>query len=167
MIRLLASPEAASEACARLIKLLPDWFGIPSSNAAYVAGVAECTCLGAFDLSGACIGLVALRPHFGTTLEVWWMGVAPDQHRRGVGARLMAAAKGEAIRLGCDTMVLMTLGEESDDPGYAATRLFYQAQGFRPLVHDHMSDPECPLIWMIQYLGRTSTTSQQPGREAR
>ncbi|MBL9054175.1 MAG: GNAT family N-acetyltransferase [Tabrizicola sp.] len=156
MIRPLVSPEAASEACASLIDLLPDWFGIPSSNAAYVAGVAECTCLGAFDPSCACIGLVALRPHFGTTLEIWWMGVAPGRHRQGIGARLMAAAKDEAIRLGCDTMVLMTLGEESDDPGYAATRLFYQAQGFRPLVHDHMGDPECPLIWMIHQVDQAA-----------
>lgn len=146
----LTSPEAASEACARLINLLPDWFGIPSSNAAYIAGVAECTCLGAFGPSGDCVGLVALRLHFGTTLEVWWMAVAPDRHRQGIGARLMNAARVEAIRLGCSNMVLMTLGAESDDPGYAATRRFYLAQGFQPLVHDHMGDPETPLIWMIR-----------------
>jgi GNAT superfamily N-acetyltransferase len=150
MIRGLTSPEAASQACARLISLLPDWFGLPEYNAAYVAGVAECICYGAFDELGTCVGLVALRPHFGTTLEVWWMGVAPDQHRKGIGKKLMATAHGEALRLGCSDMVLMTLGEESDDPGYAATRRFYVAQGFRPLVHDHMGDPEAPLIWMIR-----------------
>ncbi len=150
ILRAIPSPQAASEACARLIDLLPDWFGIQEFNAAYVAGVAQCICHGAFDEAGSCVGLVALRPHFGTTLEIWWMGVAPDQHRRGIGARLMAVAQAEAIRLGCRDLVLMTLGEGSDDPGYAATRRFYMAQGFRPFVHDHMGDPDAPLIWMIR-----------------
>lgn len=150
MIRPVASPEAAREACSRLTDLLPDWFGIPESNAAYVAGVAECICYGAFDPQGICVGLIALRPHFGSTLEVWWMAVAPDKHRQGIGAKLMAAAEGEAMRLGCRDMVAMTLGEEAEDPGYAATRRFYLAQGFRPLVHEHMGNPETPLIWMIR-----------------
>jgi GNAT superfamily N-acetyltransferase len=150
MIRPVTPPEAASRECSRLIGLLPDWFGIPASNRAYVAGVAECLCHGAFDTQGTCVGLIALRPHFGSTLEVWWMGVAPDRHRTGIGAGLMAAAVDEASRLGCRDMVVMTLGEESGDPGYDATRRFYLSQGFRPLVHDHMGDPETPLIWMIR-----------------
>lgn len=124
MIRALSSPEAASRACARLINALPDWFGIPAANAAYVAGVADCICHGAFDKSGTCVGLVALRSHFGSTLEIWWMAVAPDRHRQGIGAKLMAVAQDEAIRLGCRDMVLITLGEESGDPGYEATRRF-------------------------------------------
>jgi GNAT superfamily N-acetyltransferase len=155
MIRPLDSPEAASRACARLIDLLPDWFGIPQANAAYVAGVAECICLGASDETGLCMGLVALRTHFASTLEIWWMGVAPELHRSGIGAALMAAAQDEALRIGCSDMVLMTQGEQSDDPGYRATRRFYLAQGFRPLVHDHMGDPENPLIWMIRPIKRT------------
>lgn len=150
MIHLMPSPESASQATARLIGFLPGWFGLPEYNAAYAAGVAECICHGAFDEAGICVGLIALRPHFGTTLEVWWMGVDPDHHRQGIGAALMKVAVEEALRLGCDTMVLMTLGEESGDPGYSATRQFYLAQGFHPLVHDHMGDPETPLIWMIR-----------------
>jgi GNAT superfamily N-acetyltransferase len=138
---------------------LPDWFGLPESNAAYIAGVADCICHGAFDQSGDCVGLVALRLHFGTTLEVWWMAVAPDQHRLGIGTKLMKVAQDEAIRLGSSHMVLMTLGEESDDPGYAATRRFYLAQGFRPLVHDHMGDPESSLIWMIRPCTSDSMTA--------
>ena len=57
-------------------------------------------------------------------------------------------------------MVLMTLGEGSDDPGYAATRRFYMALGFRPLVHDHMGDPDAPLIWMIRSTIGESTTGR-------
>ncbi len=157
-VRALTSPAEASAACARLMDLLPDWFGIPESNAAYIAGVAECSCYGAFDDLGICVGLIALRPHFDTTLEIWWMAVAPDRHRQGIGAALFVAALGEAMHLGYRDMMLMTLGEESDDPGYAATRCFYLAQGFRPLVHDHMSDPEMPLIWMIRQGNHNKST---------
>ena len=159
MIRAILSPDEVSRACEHLIGLLPDWFGLPESNAAYVAGVAECTCYGAFDTAGTCIGLIALRPHFETTLEVWWMGVDPGRHRQGIGEKLIGAAVDEASRLGCSAMVLTTLGEESDDPGYAATRRFYLAQGFRALVHDHMADPECPMIWMIRHVDRAEASA--------
>lgn len=149
MIRAVPDPSAV---CARLTGLLPDWFGIPEANAAYIAGVADCDCLGAYDGTGPCQGLIALRPHFGTTLEIWWMAVAPDHHRQGLGTALVAAAVERAQGMGCRNMVLMTLDEAAGDPGYDATRRFYLAQGFRPLVHDHMGDPETPLIWMIRPL---------------
>jgi GNAT superfamily N-acetyltransferase len=150
ILRAITSPVAASAACARLTGLLPDWFGLPEANAAYSAGVATCICHGAFDDFGTCVGLIALRRHFETTLEIWWMAIAPDRHREGIGAALVAAAQDEAVRLGCQDIVLTTLGEESDDAGYAATRRFYLAQGFRPLVHDHMGDQDNPMIWMIR-----------------
>jgi GNAT superfamily N-acetyltransferase len=165
IVRPITMPDEASRACARLIGLLPDWFGQPDANRAYVAGVADCLCHGAFDDDGRCLGLIALRPHFGTTLEVWWMAVEPGRHRQGIGTRLMAAALHEATRAGCHEMVLMTLGEDSDDPGYAATRRIYMAQGFRPLVHDHMCDPETPLIWMIRPIGGTIAPAAPRGRK--
>lgn len=147
------TPAEATAACARIIGLLPDWFGLPEYNAAYVAGVADCLCLGAMN-DGHCLGLIALRPHYGTTLEIWWMGVDPAFHRQGIGKTLITAALDHAQAQGFQHMVLMTLSEESDDPGYAATRHFYLSQGFRPLVHDHMADPENPLMWMIRTVDR-------------
>lgn len=143
------SSDAASAACARIITLLPDWFGLPDYNAAYIAGVADCHCLGAMD-GGQCHGLIALREHYGSTTEIWWMGVDPARHRQGIGAALIGAAVDHARKHGFRDMVLMTLSEESDDPGYAATRHFYLSQGFRPLVRDHMADADNPLMWMIR-----------------
>jgi hypothetical protein len=51
-----------------------------------------------------------------------------------------------------EEMIVMTVGPECDDPGYAATRAFYEARGFLPLVAmDHAPDDD-PLIWMIRRL---------------
>ncbi len=151
-IREISDPQQRSAACARLTGLLPDWFGLPEANARYFAGLAGLTCLGAFTDGGECIGMAALRLHFGTTLEIWWMGVDPAFHRQGIGRALMDAAADHARHSGCRDMVLMTLGEESDDAGYAATRKFYLAQGFRPLMPEHMAHGDDPLVWMIRNL---------------
>jgi GNAT superfamily N-acetyltransferase len=141
-----------SATCRKLTALLPDWFGLPESNARYIEGVADLTCFGAFTDERVCVGMAATRVHFATTLEIWWMGVDPVFHRRGVGSALVAAAAEHADKIGCNTIVLMTLSEESGDPGYAGTHRFYLAQGFRPFIHDHMVDPETPLLWMIRSL---------------
>jgi GNAT superfamily N-acetyltransferase len=148
----VSGPER-SLICGNLIALLPDWFGLPAANAHYVSGVADLTCFGAYTIDGNCIGMVATRLHFDTTLEIWWMAVNPGFHRLGAGAELMKAVESHARRLCCDAMVLMTLSDESDDVGYAATRGFYGAQGFHPLVREHMSDADDPLMWMIRRLG--------------
>jgi ribosomal protein S18 acetylase RimI-like enzyme len=166
-VRAIADPPGRSARCAALTRLLPDWFGLPESNARYIAGVAECICFGMFDANEHCIGMLALRPHFETTAEVWWMAVHPDHHRRGIGKALLSAAVSEAVARGCTDLVLMTLSDESDDQGYAATRAFYVAQGFRPLVADHMSDGDNPLMWMIQRLDRKTGGKGQDDTDAR
>ncbi|MBL3675941.1 MAG: hypothetical protein JKP92_00300 [Alphaproteobacteria bacterium] len=47
-------------------------------------------------------------------------------------------------------MAVSTLSARSPDPFYAATRAFYAAVGFSPLVEYNAEDPLNPMQWMVR-----------------
>ena len=136
--------------CAQIIKSIPEWFGQEKANATYEREIADKN-LDVFGiLVGAqLVGVVAIKYHFDTSAEIWWMGVHKDFHRQGIGSSLVKMAKKHVRSLGYKRMVLMTLNPTSDDAGYAATRAFYIAQGFEPLVAFNEDDPLNPMMWML------------------
>ena len=76
-------------------------------------------------------------------LELHVMGVLPAWHRR--GPRSSALTR----RL----LHVKTLAPSDPDPGYAATRAFYAAAGFRPLeVLPEVWGPENPCLLMVRPL---------------
>lgn len=152
-MRAINDPAARTAYCRALTARLPDWFGISDANDHYASGIAGCDVFGVFDTEGVCVGLIALRPHFSDVLEIWWMAVDPGWHRKGVGSALMAKAAEVARAQGRRTMIVMTLSPESDDARYAATRRFYEARGFRPLIAIEHGPQDDPLMWMIRDLG--------------
>jgi hypothetical protein len=46
----------------------------------------------------------------------------------------------------------MTLGPSHPDPGYAGTRAFYAAMGFRPVEERHDVWPDNPCLVMVKPL---------------
>lgn len=146
-----ATGAAVRTACADLIATLPGWFGQPEANAAYQREIGCKTCF----LAGppdAPTGLIALEFHFETTAEIWLMAVRAGLHRRGVGHALMRAALDHARQAGARRAMVSTLSPRSPDPGYAATRAFYESQGFQPLVEFNRSDRRNPMMWMDRAL---------------
>jgi ribosomal protein S18 acetylase RimI-like enzyme len=73
------------------------WFGLPASNAKY-AMLAESLDGYVAEYNGARCGLLLLKYHGQTSAEVYWMGVAPACHRKGMGRILMQAAIEDACR---------------------------------------------------------------------
>jgi GNAT superfamily N-acetyltransferase len=144
--------EQKSSACAAIIATLPEWFGIPEANARYIEEAAGKDVFAVYDDHRRPIGMIALRYHFRTTAEIWWMGVRPEYHRRGIGKALCEAAKSRAKENGCRTLAVMTLSPGKPDLGYAQTRAFYERQGFRLLLEVNESDPKNPLAWMTMEL---------------
>ena len=61
------------------------------------------------------------------------MGVLPTWRRRGAGRALVERAASWARAQGYSLLHVKTLAPDDPDPGYAATRAFYTAAGFRPL----------------------------------
>lgn len=138
--------------CAPILAALPDWFGLPEANAAYLRDLATLpTWLARRD--GRPVGFLAVRCHAPASAELHVMGVLPAAHRRGIGRRLVAAAEA-ALR--ADRVALFqvkTLGPSHPSAPYARTRAFYAALGFLPLEETTaLWGPSNPCLIMVEPL---------------
>jgi ribosomal protein S18 acetylase RimI-like enzyme len=140
------------EPCQALIAALPDWFGLPESNAEYLRDLtilpSWVACAGA-----ELVGVISLEQHFPSSYEVHFLAVHPDQHRRGIGRALVAHAEQQARTGGGHWLHVKTLSPAHDDPFYARTRSFYEAVGFAPLFEsDRLWGPSNPALVMLKAL---------------
>jgi GNAT superfamily N-acetyltransferase len=150
-------------AAERILRALPDWFGIESAVRDYVAAADVLPTFvavpaddgppeAAADEEGV-VGFVCLKTTSEDALEIHVMGVLPAWRRRGAGRALVARAASYARGEGFSLLHVKTLAPSDPDPGYAATRAFYAAAGFRPLeVLPEVWGPENPCLLMVRPL---------------
>jgi len=131
-VRVVPYEPGFEEACRALIAALPDWFGIPESNAAYLHNLALLPSWAAY-LGPQLVGAATLEQHFPSSFEVHFMAVHPAHHRRGIGRTLLGRLESEARARGARWLHVKTLGPSHPDPFYAHTRAFYESMGFSPL----------------------------------
>ena len=153
----------APEAVERLLRALPQWFGIEASNAAYVEAARHLPAYLAWPATGpssapdggpvGAAGVLLLERHFPAAAEIYLLAVDPAYHRHGAGRALVAAAETGLIADGVEFLQVKTLGPSRPDEGYQRTREFYAAVGFTPLEEIHgLWDPENPCLIMIKHL---------------
>jgi len=121
-----------NDACRALIAALPEWFGIPEANAAYLRNLSllrSWVALAGKDVVGA----AAVERHFPQSWEVHFMAVHPAHHRHGIGRALLERLESEARADGALWLHVKTLGPSHPDASYARTRAFYESMGFNPL----------------------------------
>jgi GNAT superfamily N-acetyltransferase len=150
IVRPLDDSTAKSALCARIVKELPMWFGRPQANARYIQGVADRDAFAGL-VDGVPRGLISLEYHFAVTCNVWWLGVTPAHHRRGIGRRLIERAAEEARWRGCGQLAVETMSPRADSPEYDLSRRFYEALGFLPFV-EFEPEPGDYMMWMIRTL---------------
>lgn len=153
---LVTSGEQDPGTVARLLALLPTWFGIPASNEQYVRDASELpTYLArpANEPRAQPVGVLLAHRHFPEAAEIHLLAVRPDLHRHGVGRALVEALEADLVADGCAVLQVKTLGPSHPDPGYALTRLFYSAAGFRPLEErTDIWGPQDPCLIMVKAL---------------
>lgn len=77
-------------------------------------------------------------------LQIGWLGVRPEFHRRGVGTALLKCAEREAANRGVSELSVYTLGAGVDYKPYEATRAFYFRNGFEVYRTSKTDSPSCP-----------------------
>jgi len=121
-----------SAVCGPILRALPDWFGIEAATAQYIRDVDELPTFVAWD-EGRAVGFMTVRLHNPYSAELHVLGVLPEMHRRGVGRALFSSVEAYLYQQGVEYLQVKTLSPSHPDKGYARTRAFYEAMGFRPL----------------------------------
>jgi GNAT superfamily N-acetyltransferase len=150
MIELTLSPAGAGEVCASILAELPQWFGIPESNAAYADLAEREPAWLALD-DGRPVGVMILKTHGEHSLENYLLGVRPSHHRSGLGRAFIERARQIAEDGGARYLTVKTLGPSRAYEPYERTRAFYRAVGFTPLEEfTEIWGPENPCLFMVK-----------------
>lgn len=145
--------DGKGAACRTVLASLPEWFGIPEAVEAYVTAAGDLPMLIARAGGGDIVGFLSLKFHTEAAAEVYVLGVRPEWHRKGIGTRLFGAAGALAKASGCKYLTVKTLAASHPDPGYRATRPFYEAIGFEAIeVFPDLWDPRNPCLLMLKRL---------------
>lgn len=138
--------------CEPILRSLPAWFGIEEAIVHYVGEIDR---LPTFLASGSdgLVGFVSLKQHNPSSAEIYVMAVRQEAHRQGVGRALIERAREWLRGQGIEYLQVKTLGPSHPDAGYAKTRSFYTAVGFRPLEElTELWDERNPCLIMVQRL---------------
>jgi ribosomal protein S18 acetylase RimI-like enzyme len=78
--------------CERILRGLPEWFGVEQATAQYVRDLESLPGLVAIQ-GGRVLGFLALRPHNTAASEIHVLAVHRDHHRSGIGRALFQRAE--------------------------------------------------------------------------
>lgn len=144
----------------RLLRSLPEWFGIEEAIVSYVAAAADLPTYLAWPAGDAAavaeerrpVGVLLAVRHFPSAAEIYLMAVDRAVHRRGAGRALVEALERDLKADGVRLLQVKTLGPTEPDAGYRRTRLFYTSMGFEPLEEIVGLWPGNPCLIMVKTL---------------
>jgi GNAT superfamily N-acetyltransferase len=128
----IVDPAERSRTCDRILRSLPEWFGIAEAIDAYVRDVATLPTLVCEDA-----GFLALKTHTPYAAEIHVMGVVRERQGQGIGTALVHAAEERLREDGVEYLQVKTLGPSRPSAHYERTRAFYEKVGFRALEEIH------------------------------
>jgi GNAT superfamily N-acetyltransferase len=133
---------------------LPQWFAQPEANRHY-AEQAERLVGWVARIDDSPAGLLLLKRHNPASAEIYWLGVDPDRHRRGIGRTLIAAVERRLKDEQARFLFVMTLHPDVDYEPYRRTRAFYERLGFSLALSAHhgpVGPSRDPLAWYLKLL---------------
>jgi GNAT superfamily N-acetyltransferase len=146
-LKIMRRPAGAD--CASILAELPEWFGIPQSNADY-AEAAERERAWVAEADGETLGVMVLVDTGFAAVDVHLLAVRPHAHRRGVGRALIRQALAATRDLGKPYLTVKTQGPSAGYEAYERTRKFYEGVGFQGLEEfAEIWGPENPCLIMI------------------
>ena len=149
----IASSDPMPEATERLLRELPEWFGIEDALQDYVASACLLPTYAARG-DGTTVGVCLVKRHSDHAAEIYLLAVARHLHRNGIGRALLEIVEQDLAAEAHELLQVKTLGASQPSPEYAATRRFYEASGYRHLEEFDAGTlwPENPCLLMVKPL---------------
>ena len=146
-IRPLAPSDA--DACDAIMRGLPDFFGHEGGLAAYAHAV-RAQAGWVAEEAGRVVGFATWETRTPATAEVTWMAVERSRRHAGVGTAIVETLAADLRARGFRLALAMTsAGQKQPRPGpdiYEATRRFWMARGFLPLIELDIWDTNIALL---------------------
>ncbi len=142
------APAAHAE---RILRTLPQWFGIEEALLQYAADASRFPTFTASKEDP--VAFLTLREHFPGSWEVHCVAVQASHRGLGIGRRLHQEAEYWLQQQGARILQVKTLAPEHPSPEYAETRRFYEAMGYVPLeVFPTLWGPKLPVLQLVKSL---------------
>ena len=135
--------------CEKILRSLPDWFGIEESVIQYVKDADVMSTMLAKD-DEIVVGFLTIKTHFPDAAEIHCMGILPQYHRKGIGKLLIKELQNYLKDEGVKILQVKTVSADCDCSAYAKTRAFYKAVGFIPLeIFSDLWDKANPCLLLV------------------
>ena len=149
VLRRYAAQDA--EGCASVFASIPEWFGIPSATAAYLADLPRLPTWVA-TLDGTVAGFVSVVRPQPRAFEIHVLAVGRAWHEQGIGRALVGLSERFARAQEGRMMQVKTLGPSRADVFYEQTRAFYQKLGYEPLLETDRLWEGAPTLILVKAL---------------
>ncbi|KFZ27616.1 MAG: Acetyltransferase (GNAT) family protein [Candidatus Izimaplasma bacterium HR2] len=113
----------------KVLRDLPEWFGIEESTKEYIDKVVNYPFIAA-HIKGEVAGFYSLREENKDTLDMYVLGVLKKYHNKGVGTKLQEYVNDYAKVKKYKYMMVITLAKKANNYEYSLTRKFYLKMGF-------------------------------------
>jgi len=143
----MASGEEA--VCDRIMRALPDWFGLEEAIVQYVADLETMETWMVLD-DAVPVGFITVHTHNEYSAEIHAMAIDRQHHSHGLGRMLVSHVEDVLRSRGVEYLQVKTLGPSRPDPNYARTRGFYLAMGFRPLEENSLWGDVNPCLIQVK-----------------
>jgi ribosomal protein S18 acetylase RimI-like enzyme len=149
MIKWIDSKTEKRTITEKLLRSLPNWFGIESAIIDYVND-SENLEMVAWIENKEVVGFLTPKKTSSKAVSIHLMAVSKAYHHQGIGKKLFQEALDKARKQGCKYYTVKTLDEKNTDVNYSKTRLFYERVGFEKLeTFDTLWDASNPCMLMI------------------
>ena len=136
----------------KILRALPDWFGIEKSTIQYIKDANTMPTMVVKDKNNV-IGFLTIKKHFSETVEIHCMGILPQYHRKGIGKLLIKELGIYLKNNGYKILQVKTISEDSNCKFYSKTREFYKSVGFIPLeVFPELWDESNPCLQLVKQI---------------
>jgi GNAT superfamily N-acetyltransferase len=138
--------------CERILRTLPEWFGIESALRDYAAATTLHPTFTATQ-DATVVAFLTAREHFPHAWEVHCFAVDREHRGRGVGRALHTHVEAWLAARSVRLLQVKTIADAHPSPAYAETRRFYARLGYvPPEVFRGLWGPTLPVLQLVKAL---------------